>query len=149
MKIAKKITPYIFSICSATSVYAGEFTVACSYKNDNLKQCANIISDLVTDKFTSKFPSSKYSIFIHSNIHSYSSGGYAAYAITGVIPKDSGDFPIRMYNASIMNGQDRATSLELSNVELENYRDAIKQLMDMCEISSTCDIYTPKKTSKE
>jgi len=76
---------------------AGQFSVFCSYQNDNIQECAEVVSNIVTDKFTARFPAKKYQIFVHSNIHSYTNGGYAAYAVTGVILKGSDQFPEKRF----------------------------------------------------
>ncbi|MGQ0710480.1 MAG: hypothetical protein ACT4NV_12105 [Rhodoferax sp.] len=132
-----------FSIFSYA--HAGEFNVACSYDNENIEECAKIISDVVTDKFTSKFPASRFSIFVHSSVHAYSRGGYVAYAVAGVVPRGSGEFPVRYFSSSAMNGEKRVDGLELSKIELENYRDVVRQLMNKCEIAQACDVYVPRK----
>jgi hypothetical protein len=123
---------------------AGEFRVACSYKFDTLSRCADAIPDLVTDKYLAKFPAKKFSIFVHSDIHSYSNGGYVAYAVAGVVPTSSGQFPYKRFSATTMEKEKRADQIKLAEAEKENFRDAVKQLMDSCEISPTCDVYSPK-----
>jgi hypothetical protein len=122
---------------------AGEFRVACSYKFDTLSRCADAVSDIVTDKYLAKFPAKKFSIFVHSDIHSYSNGGYVAYAVAGVIPTSSDQFPHKRFSATTLEKAKRADQIELAEVEKENFRDAVKQLMDSCEISPTFDIYIP------
>ncbi|MCK7499002.1 MAG: hypothetical protein MZW92_57225 [Comamonadaceae bacterium] len=134
----------IGALCQATAA-AGTFRVACSYENDNLSKCASVVSDIVTDKFIAKFPSDRYSIFVHSDIHSYSNGGYVAYAVTGVVPTGSSQFPIRRFSATTLEREKRADRAKLGEVELENFRDAVKQLMDHCDLSPDCDIYIPSK----
>lgn len=125
---------------------AGQFSVSCSYENDNIQECAQVVSDIITDKFTAKFPATKYQIFVHSNIHSYTNGGYAAYAVTGVIPKGSDQFPARYFATTRTNRTDeRFTTVQLAEQELENYRSAVKELMEKCEISPTCDVYNQRK----
>lgn len=127
------------------SAHAGEFSVFCTYSNQNLSKCANAISDLVTDKFIAKFPPSKYQIFMHSNIHSYTNGGYAAYAIAGVIPKGSAQFPVVRYSNTDINGSDKKFgAIALAEKELDVYRAAAKSLMDACELSPTCDVFTDR-----
>lgn len=130
----------------AQSAFAGEFSVFCSYNNDNIQKCASVIADLVTDKFIAKYPISKYQIFVHSDIHSYSDGGFAAYAVAGVIPKDSAQFPARVFsNSNINGGSTKYSRVQLANTELETYRAAVKNLMEQCEISPACDVYTPRR----
>lgn len=151
MKIIKGLlnmrnTLAIFSLCAtaSASVYAGAFNVVCSYSNDNLSACADVVSDIVTDKFLARFPNQTFSIFVHSDIHSYSNGGYVAYAVAGVVPKGSSQFPIRKFSSSTLERQKRGDTLTLANVEKENFRDAVKQLMDQCEVSPNCEVYIPR-----
>ncbi len=121
---------------------AGEFRVSCSYKFDSLLRCADAVSDIVTEKYIAKFPAKKFTIFVHSNIHAYSNGGYVAYAVAGVVPTASDQFPRKRFSTTTMERERRATQIELAEVEKENFREAVKQLMDNCEISPNCDVYT-------
>lgn len=130
-----------FVLIAPLSICASEFSVTCSYSSESLSKCAAVISDIVTEKFIAKFSADDYQIFVHSNIHSYSDGGYVAYAVSGVVPKSSGEFPLRRFSTTRMNREKRASLLELAEVEKYNYRDAVKQLMDYCEISPACDVY--------
>lgn len=128
-----------------SSAMAGEFSTFCSYTNSNLQKCADVIADLVTDKFIARYPAAQFQIFIHSNIHYYSSGGYSAYAMAGVIPKDSAQFPVRLFSNTNINGSDRKfTGPQLAEQELVTYRAAVRNLMERCEASPTCDVYTPR-----
>jgi hypothetical protein len=136
------ITGMVFSQGAA----AGEFSVACSYTNENVKGCANKIADLVTDKFVAKFPAAEYQIFVHSDIHNYTDGGYAAYAVAGVVPKGLGQFPISKFASSNINGTNKMfTRIQLADQELKTFRKAVSNLMEQCEISPTCDVYVPRK----
>lgn len=139
-----------FSLLAALLLFqpvsqAGEFSVACTYKNKNLQECASVVADLVTDKFIARFPSSRYQIFVHSNIMSFTNGGFSAYAVSGVVPRNSGQFPVVRFSSTNINGSDkRFGAVELSNYELETYRAAVKNLMEECEISPDCDVYSPR-----
>ncbi|MCP4348649.1 MAG: hypothetical protein GY795_24485 [Desulfobacterales bacterium] len=123
-------------------VFAGKFSVSCSYKNDSLQKCASIISDIVTEKFTAKFPATHFQIFVHSSVMGFTNGGYSAYAIAGVIPKNSNQFPNRTFSSTSINGTvKKFTAIQLSNIEMETYRSAVQNFMDQCEISPNCDVY--------
>lgn len=126
---------------------AGEFSVFCTYKNENIQKCANVISDIVSDKFVEKFSAAKYQIFLHSNIHSFTNGGYSSYAIAGVVQRGSWDFPARYYSNTNINGSDKVFSaVQIAEIELASYRSAAKSLMDACEVSPNCDIYAARGT---
>lgn len=148
-KLNFKSAPYFITtaafLFSANLASAGEFSVACSYTNDNLQKCASAISDIVTDKFIEKFPATKYQIFVHSDILGFTDGGYSAYSISGVIPKNSAQFPLNRFSSTKINRSNKKFSaVELANVELETFRSAVNSLMEQCEISPTCDVYTGK-----
>lgn len=132
------------SLLTCMQVQAGEFNVSCSYKFDTLSRCGDVVSDIVTDKYLAKFPAKKFDIFVHSDIHSYSNGGYVAYAVAGVVPTATDQFPHKRFSSTIISKEKRADQIELAEVEKENFRIAVKQLMDSCEISPTCDIYIQK-----
>ena len=126
----------------ATGTADDKFSVACSIKNENLSRCALLVADIVTAKFTARFPSTSYEIFAHSNIQEFSNGGFSAYAIVGVIPRNSGQFPLRTYSSTTIDGSGKIYSLvELSEIELRVYRQAVSNMMERCEISPKCDIY--------
>lgn len=146
---AKSTAPKIVALLvlmAAKAASAGNFSMACSYTNANLQKCAAVVADLVTDKFVAKYPAAKFQIFAYSNVHKYTSGGYAAFAVAGVIPKDSGQFPLFKYSATRIDGTDKTYGqIEIAAKELEAYRAAVKSLMDECEISPNCDVYTARK----
>jgi hypothetical protein len=134
------------SLAATQQAFAGDFSVFCSYKNSNLEKCASVVSDVVTDKFVAKFPADKFQIFVHSNVMAFTDGGFSAYAVAGVIPKDSAQFPVRTFSSTQINGTERKfNQIELANVELETYRAVVRNLMENCEISPNCDVYTARK----
>lgn len=131
-----------YMMVSGQNAVAGEFSVSCYFKNSNIAKCASVISDLVTDKFIARFPASKFQIFVFSDVHRYTNGGFAAYAVAGVIPRGSNQFPLQHFSSSLVNrGDKKFDALELSKFELEVYRSATKGLMDECEISPNCDVF--------
>lgn len=100
MKLKKNlylILPILLAM--AQPAVAGEFSVRCAYVNQNLDNCASSIKDIVTDKFTEKYRSDKYQIFVHSYVTGYSNGGFTSYAVTGVVLKGSNDFPLRRFSS--------------------------------------------------
>lgn len=133
-------------LLTAQASHSGEFSVTCSYTNDNIGKCASVLTDLVTDKFIAKFPSTKYEIFVHSNMLSFSDGGFASYAVAGVVLRNSGQFPLNRFSSTKINGTDKNfNAVDLANYELQVYRSAVKSLMDQCEISPDCNVYIPRK----
>jgi len=63
--------------------YAGEFRVSCF---SSLSDCASKVTDLVTDKFTQRFPASRFKIAVVAEFQQYSDGGGVGYAVAGVSP---------------------------------------------------------------
>lgn len=140
----KRALAIVVGLMSTQAAVAGEFSVNCSYKNENLRKCATALADIVTDKFVSKFPSSRFQIFVHSSVVGFSNGGYGAYAVAGVIPAQSGDFPVRRFSSTNINGANiQFNQIELAKIELETFRAAVRNLMEQCEISPNCDVYVP------
>lgn len=131
-------------ILVAAAAQAGPFRMVCSYQYESLSKCAEMTNDIVTERFTAKFPADRFTIFVHSDLHSYSNGGYVAYAVAGVVPTGSLQFPLRRYSTTTFERERRADHLRLAEVEKENFRDAVKQLMDKCDLSPTCDVYVPR-----
>lgn len=147
MNIKNTLRPLMMamSLASAQAAFAGEFSVSCSYTNDNLSKCASNISDIVSDKFIAKFPATQFAIFVHSYASSFTNGGFSTYAVAGVIKKNSGQFPNRTFSSVMVNSNDKEVGrIELAKKELENYRSAVQYLMDACELSPNCDIYSAK-----
>jgi hypothetical protein len=129
----------------AVPARAGDFNVFCSYTNENLQKCAAVVSDIVTDKFTQKFPATKFQVFVHSHMQAFTDGGYAAYAVAGVIPKGSGEFPDYRVSTTNIDGTSKMFSgVQLAEIEKSNYRSAVRALMEKCEISPSCEIYPTK-----
>lgn len=147
--VSKKLAHVLVTATLAVTplAFAGDFSVSCTYKNNNFKnRCATVLSDIVTEKFTMKFPSSKFEIFVYSNIIGFTNGGFSAHAVAGVVQKNSGQFPVNAFSSTLMNGTEKKFSqIDLANSELENYRAAVKSLMEQCEISPDCDVYEAYK----
>lgn len=146
--VFKQAVPYLLATLaslSSASIIAGEFNVACSYRNSNLDHCADVISDLVTDKFIAHYPAKRFQIFVHSNIYKFTDGGFSSFAIAGVVPLNSGEFPIARYSSTNANSSNEQFSgLQLADFELKTYRQAVTTLMEECELSPTCDVYTAR-----
>ncbi len=144
-KVAAFVLSVVVSLATAQGAHAGEFSVSCSYKNDNIEKCASVLSDVVTDKFVAKYSAAKFQIFVHSSIFGFTDGGYSAYAVAGVVPKNSGQFPLRTFSSTSVNSNNKKFSaVELAGFELDVYRSAVRSLMEQCQISADCDVYNPR-----
>jgi hypothetical protein len=126
------------TICPSV-VEAGEFNVVCYTFHKNVSPCAENIADIVTEKFTAKFPASKYSIWIYSNAMPFPSGEYVAWAESAVIRRGSTKFPLRR-SATSKIGRDNISNslLPVANLELEVFRSVVTRMMEQCEVSPSC-----------
>jgi hypothetical protein len=120
-------------------VLAGEFNVVCHVFHKNMSQCAEPIVDIVTEKFTAKFPASKYSIWVYSNAMSFPNGEYVAWAEGAVIRRGSTNFPLTRTATSKIRRDNMSNSLlPVANLELEMFRTVVTRMMEQCEVSPTC-----------
>lgn len=122
----------------------GTFATTCAFEHLAPSRCTPSVADLVTAKFTRHFPAAQFELFLHAKTFSFSNGGYSAYGVAGVVPRDSGQFPARRLAATAIDTSERVPSvLELADLELGVVRQAVKNLMDQCELSPDCDLYRP------
>lgn len=121
---------------------AGNFQAHCFYGSPNLSDCAKLIRDLVPDKFTEKFPATNWKIVVISEVHSYTNGGFAAFAVAGVSPAGVSQIPLNRFSATSINGSDkRFSKTELAEQELDVVRRAVSNLMQECELNPKCDVF--------
>ena len=120
---------------------AGEFSLQC-YASIN--DCATIARDLVTTKFTTKYPSKRWDIVVIADFQRYSNGGGVGFAVAGVVPTGTGQAPVRRVSATIRIDDTRKIDANgETDLTVEVLRDAVTELMAACDRSSKCDIYTP------
>jgi hypothetical protein len=128
-------------ICSGA--HAGEFGVEC-YADVN--GCADVLNEVVTSKFTSKYPLSNWRIVVIAEFQRYSDGGGVGYAVAGVVPKGSSQVPVNRFSATLrVDNTRKVTAKDRSDFTLQVYRDAVAEMMAACDESSTCDLYIPHK----
>lgn len=143
-RLIKQIAALTLALVASYAT-AGEFRISCAYKNDNLQKCATVVADLVSDKFIKRFPATKFSIFVYSHISSFSNGGYSAHAVSGVIPGRSNEFPKGRFSVNDSDTSNKPfTEEELAEIELKIFRKVVQNLMEQCEISPNCDVYSPR-----
>jgi hypothetical protein len=120
---------------------AGEFRVHCF---TDLSDCASKVSDIVTDKFTNRYPVARYKIVVLSEFLPYSDGGGVGFAVAGVSPllKDgAGQIPSRRYTSTIRIVDRSMSAFDVTKKTEELLRSAVEQLMAACERSVNCDVY--------
>jgi hypothetical protein len=122
--------------------FAGEFRATC-YGNVN----ASLFKDIVTDKFTEKYPSSRFTIVVISNFQRYSNGGGVGFAVAGVVPKNGNSknyefVPIHRFMATTARtaAGEHLTAKEAVEKEKETARDAVADLMSACDLSPNCEV---------
>jgi hypothetical protein len=122
---------------------AGQFGTHCFHESDAIAKagCAHLLSDIVTDKFTAKYPATKFEIFVTSYSDKLTNGGYFAYAVAGVIPRSELDlFPKQRVNRMLLEVNGDPTPAQLGEQEEKAIRSAVGSLMKFCEALPTCDL---------
>ena len=122
---------------------AGEFGVEC-YADIN--DCGAVLHEVVTSKFTSKYPFSNWRIVVIAEFQRYSDGGGVGYAVAGVVPKGSSQVPVNRFSTTLrVDNTRKVTAKDASDFTLRVYRDVVADMMAACDESATCDLYIPKK----
>lgn len=124
--------------------YAGPF--ACTAYGS--LGCSKHIEDLVTDKFTAKFPIEKFTIVTVYEFQTHSDGGGVGYAIAGVVPKISdpekygnlGLFPTRRFATTRRVTGNEVKPGQKTQHELEIMRRAVELMMAACDREPDCNI---------
>ena len=127
------------------SSYAGDFRVSCF---SSLSDCSTKVADLVTDKFTQRFPKSHFKIAVVAEFQRYSDGGGVGYAVAGVSPvlKDNTtQFPISRFASTVRIKDRKMSPYDVTKETEELLRSAVEQLMAACDSSPSCDVHTPYK----
>lgn len=132
------------AICAAASrAYATtDFNVECRNNNAQVLNCSVLISDLVTEKFAQQFPADTYAIFLLSDVEAHAAGGYIAYAISGVVARGVQQFPLQRFTVTTTDRGPKADERQLLVAEVETLRDAVRALMNSCDRSPTCDVFS-------
>lgn len=145
--VSKKVLLLLAAmIFSSQPAHAGRYVLTCL---SELPDCSTRLKDIVTDKFTNKFPHTDWEIVVIAEFQPYSDGGGVGYAVAGVSPslrsgtKEYTLAPIKRYSATKrINGRNLGP-YEVLDETHSLLRRAVEQLMVACETSSTCDVYTP------
>lgn len=144
MRIALLTAAFIWLAGISFSAFSGQYSCS-SYGGAG---CAEHIKDIVTDKFTSKFPHSKYEIVVVYEYQTYSNGGGVGFAVAGVSPKvaESNKYgalslmPIRRFTATQRNTGDSINPYQKTQNEIGLIRDAVQLLMEACDRDANCDV---------
>lgn len=105
---------------------------------------AENIADLVSDKFTNRYPVSQYSIHVIYDFQTYSDGGGVGFAVAGVVPraksKDWVYTPIGRYVVTQRFNGKAIGPKEKFQLTVETIRLSVEHMMAECDASPKCDI---------
>lgn len=133
----------IFALVYAAPSVAGDFYTSC-YSDIS---CSPNITDVVTDRFTTRFPSSQYEIVAYVDSDTFGDGKSIAFATVGVTPRTHGRygqlslFPVRRFSA-YWHGSLGNKTLQIEEIDV--LRMAVAYMMKSCASTKSCDIVIPK-----
>jgi hypothetical protein len=137
----KKIL-FVLCMLVVPAVSAGEYWCHSFGKNG----CTEHIADIVTDRFTSKYPSDKFMIVAIYQFMVYSDGGGVGYAVAGVVPRvrvngtEITQVPARRFNATKRLNGKNVDARQQNVLEIETMRSAVDSLMAECDREKNCDL---------
>jgi hypothetical protein len=129
-------------LATATSAAtAGQFLAIGS---GNGIELADAVADLVSDKFTARYPVSRYAIHVIYDFQGHGDAGGVGFAVAGVVPrvKDS-DWvyaPLDRFVVTRRVDAGRLSAHERQRLSVETIREAVAQMMQACASSPNCDI---------
>jgi hypothetical protein len=108
--------------------------------------CDGLFVDIVTDKFTAKYPHTEWKIQAYAKYSIFSNGGGAGHAFVGVVPKLKGKNGKELdlipdWRFSRTSSTTNDVSPLQKNEELRlMLRKATEAMMAQCDASKNCDI---------
>lgn len=145
MHFTLKTAAIIGLACVSISSQAGQFRCA-GYGDTG---CTDHITSIVTDKFTAKFPASKYKIVMVYDFQTYSDGGGVGFAVAGVSPIVS---ETNKYGVLSLMPKNRFTSTvridktktlnpyQVTQEKIDLMQRAATLLMEACDRDANCDV---------
>lgn len=132
---------FIFCILFVFNAHAGYFTATCSGMPE--LSCAEQINDIVSEKFTKKFPVNKYQISLMM-LQTNNGVTTARVSVAPVLGSEIGYIIIgtKAWVATEIASDTTRTGLIKSKVH--SIRSATQDMMNECEKTPSCDIYTRK-----
>jgi hypothetical protein len=104
---------------------------------------SGLISDLVTQKYASKYPPSKYQIvFIADVIHYGPGGGVTAIANAWVTQNAGKEYPRVNKHMFVVAKTQESSPSKFEEIEMEKLvvRAVTSKMMDACQSSPTCEL---------
>ena len=138
----------VITLVSATlslvsqAALAGPFRMACYFASQN---CGREVVDIVSERFTARYPSANWEIVVLAEFTPYAGGGGVGYAIAGVSRRQSGANgqalvpKERFVSTSRRNGAP-VSPTQAAAETVEVVRHAVEQLMVACERSPNCNV---------
>ena len=127
---------------------ACEYRMRCFFSH---QQCAALIAEIVSERFTTRYPADKWQIVVIAEVHRFSNGGGTAFSIAGVAPRlpsepGVGAAPAAVPKqrfSSVMNiAGPRHLAGKEEIEELENViRRSVENLMTECERTPNCNVH--------
>jgi hypothetical protein len=142
MKRILRIAAIIGLASVAISASAGQFHTLGSGTGIDI---ADNIKDLVSEKFTAKYPASKYTIHVIYDFQVYTDGGGVGFSVAGVVPRPQKNDKwfytpdLRFVSTRRVVGQS-INSYEKNDMTIQVIRSSIEFLMAECDKLPKCDI---------
>lgn len=140
----KKIITALLLLAASQIVVAGTFNYKSTGNVLKTSDLGGKLSDLVTDKFTEKYPYNKWTIYVQTSTGNSNSDGSALYFVSvGVGPTNLNG--IQPANRTWENISRDAKTVNVSVRDKKPYivevvRAQVLRMMDECEKSPNCDI---------
>ncbi|MHB1870276.1 MAG: hypothetical protein ACYCT1_05405 [Steroidobacteraceae bacterium] len=129
----------IFALAYSAPSVAGEFYTSC-YSDIS---CSPNITDVVADRFTTRFPSSQYEIVAYVDSNTLGDGKSIAFATVGVTPRTDDRygqmslFPVRRFSV-YWHGSLGNKTLQIEEIDV--LRMAVANMIKSCAKTKNCDI---------
>lgn len=125
----------------AVTAHAGEYSMGCFFAT---KKCGSTVVDLVSERFTTRYPATKWEIVVLAEFTPYLNGGGVGYSIAGVSRKVAGtQQPTVPRHRFVSTSRRTGEHISLSETQAEVdqlVRDSIEQMMAACANSPNCNI---------
>lgn len=140
----KKIITALLLLAASQIAVAGTFIFGATGDQLTNADLDGKLGDLVTEKFTKKYPSNKWKIYIQSStVNANSDYSALFYVSVGVAPKGlNGTQPARYIweRIELKPNVINATLKNKKSLLVEQVRIVLQEMMDECEKSPNCDI---------
>lgn len=113
--------------------------MVCHYPSKN---CGSEVVDIVSDRFTSRYPSDQWQLVVLAEFTPYTNGGGVGYAIAGVAKKITSQAMVprnRFVSTSRRVGRTLLPA-ESTKESIQLVREAVEQMMLACDKTLNCDI---------